>query len=388
MTPIYLDNAATTPTDPRVVEAMLPYFASRYGNPASRTHAFGWEAEEAVQIAREQVAALIGADAKEIVWTSGATEANNLALKGALAAYGNRGDHLVTTRVEHPAVLDAAARLERSGSRVSYLPVDREGRVSPESVAAAIDDGTVLVSVIHGNNETGVIQDLPAISKVCREKKVLFHTDATQSVGKVELSVEDLGVDYLSMSGHKFYGPKGVGALYIARRRPRLRLVPSLDGGGHEGGFRSGTLNVPGIVGMGKAATLAAEEMPTESERLRDWLSRLETALVTEKVIRNTPLEGRLPTILNLSFPGVDGDALLLGLREVAVSSGSACASASLEPSHVLLALGRTAAEARGALRLSLGRFNVEEDVERAIVMIRAAVEELCRAQQRLRNES
>ena len=370
MRPIYMDNAATTSVDPRVVAAMLPVFTESYGNAASRNHAFGWEAEELVEIARREVASVLRCEARELVFTSGATESDNLALKGVLRAYSSKGRHLITTKVEHPAVLDAATALERDGMDVTRLRVDSEGRVAPEDVAGAIREDTVLVSIIHGNNETGVVQDVPSIASVCRERGVLLHTDATQSFGKIPTDVRALGCDLLSLSGHKIHGPKGVGALFIRRRNPRVRIEPILDGGGHEGGVRSGTANVPGIVGLGVAARLASEELESDPHRIATLLERLERGIrerLPDGVLWNTPESRRLPHILNFSVTGVEGEALLLAMRNVAVSSGSACASASLEPSHVLLALGRSPAEARAALRFSLGRFNTEEEVDRVI---------------------
>lgn len=378
MQPIYMDNAATTRLDPRVLEAMIPYFTERYGNAASRVHRYGWEAEEAAEIARSQIASAIGADPREIVITSGATESDNLALKGVMAAYRAKGRHLVTTAIEHPAVLDSAKSLAAEGCEVTILPVDSEGRVDPDAVANALRSDTVLVSIIHGNNETGVLQDLPTIAAICRDRGVLMHTDATQTLGKLPLDVNQLGCDLLSMSAHKIHGPKGVGALYIRRRNPRVRLIPEIDGGGHERGLRSGTLNVPGLVGFGAACALTIERREEDPpiEAMRD---RLETVLLErlDGVVRNTPARGRTPHILNLSFRELEGEALLLGMRKVALSSGSACASASLEPSHVLLALGRSAAEARAALRFSLGRFNTADEVEIVIEEVCQVVEEL-----------
>ncbi|MEZ4650770.1 MAG: cysteine desulfurase family protein [Candidatus Eisenbacteria bacterium] len=393
MRPIYMDNAATTRVDPRVVEAMLPVFTESYGNAASRNHAFGWEAEELVEIARRDVASVLGCEARELFFTSGATESDNLALKGVLRAYASGGRHLVTTKVEHPAVLDAATALERDGASVTRLPVDREGRVDPKDVAKAIRDDTVLVSIIHGNNETGVVQDLAAISHVCRERGVLLHTDATQSFGKIPTNVQALGCDLLSLSGHKIHGPKGVGALFARRRNPRVRIEPLLDGGGHEGGMRSGTANVPGIVGLGVAARLAAEGFAAEglaagSADLSRLLDRLERGIrerLPEGILWNTPSSGRLPHILNLSVTGVPGEALLLAMRNVAVSSGSACASASLEPSHVLLALGLRPEDARAALRFSVGRFNTEDEVDRVVEELAMVVTELRAARERHR---
>ena len=380
MQTIYMDNAATTRLDPLVLEAMLPYFTERYGNAASRVHRYGWEAEEAAEIARGQIASALGADPREIVVTSGATESDNLALKGVMAAYRTQGRHLITTAIEHPAILDTAKALASDGCEVTILPVDAEGRVEPDAVARAIRSDTVLVSIIHTNNETGVLQDVPAIAEVCRARGVLVHTDATQSLGKIPLDVNALRCDLLSVSAHKIYGPKGVGALYVRRRDPRVRLVAQMDGGGHERGVRSGTLNVPGLVGFGKACELGMERLGEDVPRIEAMRDRLESELLErlEGVVRNTPPSGRAPHVLNLSFRALEGEALLLGLRTVALSSGSACASASLEPSHVLLALGRSPAEARSALRFSLGRFNTAEEVE-------IVIEEACRVVEELR---
>ena len=380
MQTIYMDNAATTRLDPLVLEAMLPYFTERYGNAASRVHRYGWEAEEAAEIARGQIASALGADPREIVVTSGATESDNLALKGVMAAYRTQGRHLITTAIEHPAILDTAKALASDGCEVTILPVDAEGRVEPDAVARAIRSDTVLVSIIHTNNETGVLQDVSAIAEVCRARGVLVHTDATQSLGKIPLDVNALRCDLLSVSAHKIYGPKGVGALYVRRRDPRVRLVAQMDGGGHERGVRSGTLNVPGLVGFGKACELGMERLGEDVPRIEAMRDRLESELLErlEGVVRNTPPSGRAPHVLNLSFRALEGEALLLGLRTVALSSGSACASASLEPSHVLLALGRSPAEARSALRFSLGRFNTAEEVE-------IVIEEACRVVEELR---
>jgi cysteine desulfurase len=380
MQTIYMDNAATTRLDPLVLETMLPYFTERYGNAASRVHRYGWEAEEASEIARGQIASALGADPREIVVTSGATESDNLALKGVMAAYRTRGRHLVTTAIEHSAILDTAKALAADGCEVTILPVDAEGRVEPDAVARAIRSDTVLVSIIHANNETGVLQDVPALAEVCRERGVLFHTDATQSLGKIPLDVNALRCDLLSVSAHKIYGPKGVGALYVRRRDPRVRLVAQMDGGGHEREVRSGTLNVPGLVGFGKACELAVQRLAEDVPRIEALRDRLESELLERLVgvARNTPPSGRAPHVLNLSIRALEGEALLLGLRTVALSSGSACASASPEPSHVLLALGRSPAEARSALRFSLGRFNTAEEVE-------IVIEEVCRLVEELR---
>ncbi|HXG11033.1 MAG TPA: IscS subfamily cysteine desulfurase [Gemmataceae bacterium] len=364
--PIYLDNHATTRTDPRVLEAMLPYFTEHYGNAASRHHAFGWKAEEAVETAREQVAGLIGATAREIVFTSGATESDNLALKGVAAMYRSKGDHLVTVATEHKAVLDTCKRLERDGFRVTYLPVDRDGLVAPEQVAEAITDRTILVSVMAANNEIGVLQPIAAIGRICKERGVLFHSDAVQAVGKVPIDVEEMGLDLLSLSAHKMYGPKGVGALYVRRAGPRVRLEPILDGGGHERGMRSGTLPVPLIVGLGKACELCRDEMAAEAERLTGLRERLRNGIMKQldEVTLNGHPTQRLPGNLNLSFAYVEGEALMMGMRDVAVSSGSACTSASIEPSYVLRALGLSDDLARSSIRFGLGRFNTAEEID------------------------
>lgn len=380
MKPIYMDNASTTQIDPRVLEAMLPVFTESYGNAASRNHAYGWEAEELAEVARREVAEALGCQPREILFTSGATESDNLALTGVLAAYAGKGRHLVTTTIEHPAVLDTARFLESAGAEVTRLPVDRDGRVDPAEVARVLRDDTVLVSVIHGNNETGVLQDLAPIGRVCRERGVLLHTDATQSFGKVPTLVDDLGCDLLSLSGHKIHGPKGIGALFVRRRTPRVRLNPLLHGGGQEDGLRPGTSNVPGVVGLGRAATLAVGSIAVEGPRMAGLLTRLESGLhaaVPTGLWTNTPPTHRLPHILNVSVAGVEGEALLLALRGVALSSGSACASASLEPSHVLLALGRTPEQARAALRFSLGRFSTEEEVDAVVAEVAEAVTRL-----------
>ncbi len=366
--PIYLDNNATTRVDPRVLEAMLPYFTVCYGNAASRHHAFGQEAEEAVEEARAQVARLLHADAREIVFTSGATESDNLALKGVAALYRNRGDHVVTAVTEHRAVLDTARHLEREGLRVTFLPVDRWGQVSPEQVEAALTERTVLVSLMAANNEVGTLHPLREIGQVCKRRGVLFHTDAVQAAGCLPLDVEEMGLDLLSLTAHKMYGPKGVGALYVRRRDPRVRLAPLLDGGGHERGLRSGTLPVPLLVGFGRACELCQEEMGPEKERLIGLRERLRAGIQDqlEGVAVNGHPEERLPGNLNLSFAWVNGEALLMGLRGVAVSSGSACTSASPEPSYVLRALGVSDELAHSSLRFGVGRFNTEEEIDRA----------------------
>jgi cysteine desulfurase len=363
---IYMDNAATTPVDTRVLDEMLPYYRERFGNAASHHHAFGWEAQEAVEKSREQVAGLLHVSPREVVFTSGATEANNLALKGVLGAYRSKGNHIITSAIEHKAILDVCEALERQGAEITYLPVNAAGIVDPEAVREAIRENTILVSIMHANNEIGVIQDLATIGEIAKRHGVLFHTDAVQSVGKVPFDAQALGVDLISVSAHKIYGPKGIGALYVRRRDPRVVLQPQIEGGGHERGIRSGTLAVPSIVGFGKACEIALQEMETEAPRLRALRDRLHDGIVPhlEEVFVNGHLERRLPGNLNLSFGYVEGESLLLGLRGIAVSTGSACTSASLEPSHVLAAIGRRQELAQSAIRFSLGRFNTEAEVD------------------------
>jgi cysteine desulfurase len=363
--PIYMDCHSTTPVDPRVLEAMLPYFTEDFGNAASKSHAFGWRAEEGVEKARGQVARLIGASPKEIVWTSGATESDNLAVKGAARFYQSKGRHLVTTRIEHKAVLDSVHALEREGWEATFLDVGPDGVLDPESVRKAIRPGTVLVSVMHANNEVGTVQPVEAIGAVTRDKGVLFHTDAVQSVGRVPFDVEKANADLVSLSAHKIYGPKGVGALYV-RRKPRVRLTPMIDGGGHERGFRSGTLDVPGIVGFGAAAEIAQAEMEAEAPRLLRLRERLRAGIEAglDLVTVNGSLAARLPGSLNLSFAYVEGEALMMAVKDVAVSSGSACTSASLEPSYVLRAMGVSDDLAHSSIRFGLGRFTTEEEVD------------------------
>jgi len=378
-TPVYMDHHATTPVALEVFEAMRPYFVERFGNPASRTHPFGWAAEQAVEAARAQVAALIGAKPAEIVFTSGATEADNLALKGVAEAYRRRGDHLIVSRIEHHAVLDSARRLEKAGCRVSYLPVDRDGLVDPEEVARAITERTVLVSVMQANNEIGTIQPLAEIGRICRERGVLLHSDAVQAVGKIPCRVDELRVDLLSLSAHKLYGPKGVGALYVRSGPPPVRLAAQMDGGGHERGRRSGTLNVPGIVGLGAACQLAGRSMAAEAERLTALRERLREGLVARipRVHLNGHPTRRLPGSLNMSFEGVEGESLIMSLKDIAVSSGSACTSASLEPSYVLKALGLPNGLAHTSLRFGLGRGNTEEEVEYVVARLAEEVARL-----------
>lgn len=364
--PIYMDHNATTPVDPRVVEAMLPCLTEEYGNAASRTHAYGWAAAKLADGARERLSAGIGAHPEEIIFTSGATESNNLAIKGAARALAQRGNHIVTCATEHKAVLDPCQALSRDGFFTTVLPVDALGRVDPGRLAAALTGKTLLASVMLANNETGTLQPIGEIAAVCREHGVLLHCDATQAVGKIPVDVDALGVDLLSFSAHKIYGPKGVGALYLRRRRPRLLLVPLLDGGGHEQGLRSGTLNVAGVVGFARALEIALEELPREAARLTGLRDRLDGAIRSrlEAVTLNGHPTERLPNTVNLSFAGVDGAALLAGLREVAVASGSACTSADPRPSHVLLAMGRSRDLANASIRFSLGRGSTPEDVD------------------------
>jgi len=364
--PVYMDNHATTPLDPRVLEAMMPFLKDRFGNAASRNHKFGWEAEEAVEEARKQIAALIGADAREIVITSGATESDNLAVKGVAWMYREKGDHIITAVTEHKAILDTCKHLEKEGFRVTFLPVDSKGLVDLDDLRRTITDKTILISIMTANNEVGVIQDIKAIGKIARERGVLFHTDAVQAAGKVPFNVNEMNVDIASLSAHKFYGPKGVGALYVRRRNPRVLLTPIIDGGGHERGMRSGTLNVPGIVGFGKAAQISREELSQESAEMFRLRERLRTTLEREldEIYINGDLQRRLPGNLNMSFAYVEGESLLMGINDVAVSSGSACTSASLEPSYVLKALGVGEDLAHTSIRFGIGRFNTEEEVD------------------------
>jgi cysteine desulfurase len=364
--PIYMDNHATTPLDPRVLDAMMPYFTGKFGNAASRNHSFGWEAEAAVEEARTQIAKLIGATAKEIIFTSGATESNNLAIKGIGEMYRERGNHIITQVTEHKAVLDTCKRMEKAGFRVTYLPVKADGLIDLEDLKRAIDDKTILVTIMFANNEIGVIQPVAEISKICREKGVLFHTDAVQAVGKVPVDVNAMNIDVLSLSGHKIYGPKGVGALYVRRRNPRVQISEQINGGGHERGMRSGTLNVPGIVGLGKACEIAQAEMESEAQRLRALRDKLKAKLESklDYIHVNGSMEHRLPGNLNMSFVYVEGESLLMGINDVAVSSGSACTSATLEPSYVLKALGLGDDVAHSSIRFGLGRFNTEAEVD------------------------
>lgn len=375
--PIYLDYGATTPVDPRVVDAMIPWLREHFGNPASRSHAWGWEAEEAVEKARQQVADLVGADPREIVWTSGATESDNLALKGAAHFYKTKGRHLITVKTEHKAVLDTTRELERQGFEVTYLDVQEDGMLDLEQFKAAIRPDTILASVMYVNNEIGVIQDIPTLGAICREKGVLFHVDAAQATGKVDIDLKKLPVDLMSLASHKTYGPKGIGALYV-RRKPRVRLEAQMHGGGHERGMRSGTLPTHQIVGMGEAFRIAREEMQKDREHARRLQQRLLEGLKdVEQVFINGNLEHRVPHNLNMSFNFVEGESLIMGIKGLAVSSGSACTSASLEPSYVLRALGRSDELAHSSLRMTIGRFTTEEEIDYAIGTIRQNVAKL-----------
>ena len=375
--PIYLDYGATTPCDPRVVVAIIPWLREHFGNPASRSHAWGWEAEEAVEKARVQVAELIGADPREIVWTSGATESNNLALKGAAHFYQSRGKHLITVKTEHKAVLDTMRELERQGFEVTYLDVLENGLLDFEAFKAAIRPDTILASVMYVNNEIGVIQDVAALGKLCREKGVIFHVDAAQATGKVAINLAELPIDLMSLASHKTYGPKGIGALYV-RRKPRVRLEAQMHGGGHERGMRSGTLPVHQIVGMGEAFRIAREEMASEGERIRMLHQRLLNGLSgIEQTFINGDLERRVPHNLNISFNYVEGESLIMGVKGLAVSSGSACTSASLEPSYVLRALGRSDELAHSSLRMTIGRFTTEEEIDYAVSVLKDRVAKL-----------
>ena len=364
--PIYMDNHATTPVDPRVVDAMLPYFHEKFGNSASRNHAFGWAAEEAVENARAQIARLINATPKEIIFTSGATESNNLAIKGVAEMYREKGNHIITQVTEHKAVLDTCKRLEKYGYEVTYLPVAKDGRIDLDDLRRAITAKTILITIMYANNEIGVIQPIAEIGKIAKEKGVFFHSDGVQAAGKILVDVQKDGIDLLALTAHKLYGPKGCGALYVRRRNPRVQLASIIDGGGHERGMRSGTLNVPGIVGFGKAAELCQNEMPEESKRLRGLRDRLKDGIFAalDEVYINGSMTYRLPHNLNISFAFVEGESLLMGINDVAVSSGSACTSATLEPSYVLKALGVGEDLAHTSIRFGLGRFNTQEEVD------------------------
>jgi len=364
--PIYMDNHATTPMDPRVLEEMLPYFMEKFGNAASRNHPFGWAAEQAVETARERIAKLIGATAKEIIFTSGATESDNLAIKGVAEMYREKGNHIITAVTEHKAVLDTCKRLEKYGYRVTYLPVQKDGLVDLEELKKAIDDKTILVTIMAANNEIGVLQPWREIGAIRRERKVLFHTDGVQAVGKVPIDVNKDNIDLMSITAHKIYGPKGVGALYVRRKNPRVQLSAVIDGGGHERGMRSGTLNVPGIVGLGKACEICMEEMAKESCRIAGLRNRLRDNIMSrlDETYINGSMEHRLPGNLNISFAYVEGESLLMGIDDIAVSSGSACTSATLEPSYVLKALGAGDDLAHSSIRFGIGRFNSEAEVD------------------------
>ena len=365
-TPIYLDNHATTPVDPRVLAAMLPYFSEKFGNAASRNHSFGWDAEEAVDKSRKQIAALIGASPKEIVFTSGATESDNLAIKGVAEMYAEKGNHIITAPTEHKAVLDTCKRLGKHGCRVTYLPLGRDGLINLDDLRQAITEQTTLISIMHANNEIGVLQPIREIGRIARERGVLFHTDATQSVGKVPVNVDDDNIDLMSISAHKMYGPKGIGALYVRRKNPRVQLTAQMDGGGHERGMRSGTLNVPSIVGLGEACAICQAEMPEEAIKLKRLRDKLKQALEDglDEIFVNGSMEHRLPNNLNVSFAYVEGESLLMGIKDIALSSGSACTSATLEPSYVLKALGIGDDLAHTSIRFGIGRFNTEEEID------------------------
>ena len=378
-TPVYLDNNATTPVDPRVLEAMMPYLTEHFGNAASRSHGFGWNAEAAVEGARQQVASLIGADAKEIIFTSGATESDNLAIKGAVEMHRDKGNHVITCATEHKAVLDTCKYLAEHGCEVTFLPVDEQGLVTAEQVDQAITDRTVLISIMAANNEVGTIHPVAEIGRVAKARGVLLHSDATQAYGKIPLDVEAMGIDLLSLSAHKIYGPKGVGALYVRRRDPRVRLAIQMHGGGHERGMRSGTLNVPGIVGLGAAAEICGREMAAEARRLAALRDRLHQGVTgrLDQVTLNGHPTARLPNTLNLSFAYVEGESLMMKMKDVAVSSASACTSASLEPSFVLRAMGLPDELAHGSIRFSLGRFTTAEEIDFAVEQVAAAATEL-----------
>jgi cysteine desulfurase len=377
--PIYMDNHATTPVDARVLEEMLPYFMEKFGNAASRNHSFGWAGEEGVETARERIAKLIGATTKEVIFTSGATESDNLAIKGVAEMYREKGNHIITAVTEHKAVLDTCKRLEKYGYRVTYLPVQKDGLIDLDDLNRAMDDKTILVTIMYANNEIGVLQPVVEIGKLCHEKGVIFHTDATQAVGKVPVDVIKQNIDLASISGHKMYGPKGVGALYVRRKNPRVQISPIIDGGGHERGMRSGTLNVPGIVGLGKACAIALEDMPKESCHLAGLRNRLKDRIMgkLDEVYINGSIEHRLPGNLNISFAYVEGESLLMGINDIAVSSGSACTSATLEPSYVLKALGTGDDLAHSSIRFGIGRFNTEAEVDYVADRVIETVERL-----------
>ena len=376
--PIYLDNNATTPMDPRVLEAMLPYFTEQFGNAASRNHAFGWQAEEAVDYAREQIAKLINCDPKEIIFTSGATESDNLAIKGVYEMYAQKGNHIITATTEHKAVLDTCKHLEKQGARVTYLQVNAEGLIDLQELEAAMTPQTILVTIMYANNEIGVIQPIREISAIAKKHGALFFTDATQAVGKIPVDVIADGIDLMAFSGHKMYGPKGIGALYVRRKNPRVKVTAQMDGGGHERGMRSGTLNVPGIVGLGKACELARLDMESDTARISAMRDRLERELLAlEESYVNGSREHRLPHVSNISFKYVEGEGLMMGVKDLAVSSGSACTSASLEPSYVLKALGLSDDLAHSSLRFGLSRFTTDDQIDYAIAHVKEAVTKL-----------
>src|ERR1700723_2037064 len=378
-TPIYLDNHATTQMDPRVLDAMLPYFTQYFGNAASRNHEFGWLAEQAVDKARKQIADLIGASPREIIFTSGATESDNLAIKGVAEMYAEKGNHIITAATEHKAVLDTCKKLEKNGYRVTYLPVKGDGLIDLDMLRESITDRTILVTIMYANNEIGVLQPVAEIGKICREKGVLFHTDGVQAIGKVPVDVNRDHIDIMSITGHKLYGPKGVGALYVRRKSPRVQITAQMDGGGHERGMRSGTLNVPGIVGLGEACAICNAEMPAESKRMAFLRDKLRDKLQSEldETYINGTMEHRLPNNLNISFAYVEGESLLMGINDIAVSSGSACTSATLEPSYVLKALGAGDDLAHSSIRFGLGRFNTEEEVDYVTAKVIEVVKKL-----------
>ncbi|MFB9864688.1 IscS subfamily cysteine desulfurase [Rufibacter immobilis] len=376
--PIYLDNNATTPMDPRVLEAMLPYFTNHFGNAASRNHPFGWAAEEAVDYAREQIAALINCNPKELIFTSGATESDNLAIKGVFEMYASKGNHIITATTEHKAVLDTCKHIEKLGGQVTYLQVNSEGLIDLQELEAAITDKTILISIMYGNNEVGVVQPIREIGRIAKKHGVLFFSDATQAVGKIPVDVEADGIDLMAFSGHKMYGPKGVGALYVRRKNPRVKVTAQMDGGGHERGMRSGTLNVPGIVGLGKAAEICRTDMEADTARIVAMRDRLERELLQmEESYLNGNKESRLPHVSNISFKYVEGEGLMMGVKDIAVSSGSACTSASLEPSYVLKAMGMSDDLAHSSLRFGLSRFTTDEEVDYAISHVKEAVTKL-----------
>ena len=377
--PVYMDNHATTPVDPRVLDAMMPYFTEKFGNAASRNHSFGWAGEEGVENARAQVAKLINASPKEIIFTSGATESNNLAIKGVAEMYREKGNHIITQVTEHKAVLDTCKRLEKYGYEVTYLPVEKDGRINLDDLRRAITPKTILISIMYANNEIGVIQPIEEIGKIAKEKGVFFHVDGVQAAGKIPIDVQRDGIDLLSISAHKLYGPKGVGALYVRRKNPRVQLSAIIDGGGHERGMRSGTLNVTGIVGLGKACEICQQEMAAETKKLSGLRDRLKNAIMSQldECFINGSIEHRLPHNINISFAFVEGESLLMGINDIAVSSGSACTSATLEPSYVLKALGVGEDLAHTSIRFGLGRFNTEEEVDYVVSRVAETVNRL-----------